>query len=821
MRTGKGVKEVRGEVAWEKSGGGVVAFIRGGLLGFLKNEKFIERVKEDGAVKDGFVRGWLTTDVSVGEKVALAGTTSLLQAALYKALGFEDVKARDEGSVTGEGFKVTYYASSSKLYQLYHKIAERVRALLGLAESLNDEAKKAVEESRKKLDNAREAVEALADKLLKEGKITVSKAAGMSAEEVAERVKKAVSEILSPEAARNIDPVEHSAYGRVYYPLVDLLLRDASEVEFAQFFTAAIFGDGTITPYYVELALGEFDSDALPYDRFHKLALWLGVIEKYRSVFEKYGVDITPRVYVGKKTVLVHFNLKAAGLLFALGGGPVWRIYDMYVREVGRNLWDRGFIKADDMLKTVKEAFEDVKVQWRIDESGGKPVLRVHFVKEVKGEEVEIANLNVYVHEALTGKALRAEFRGTCEKAEALASLLRTWSAEAEAKSSNNEWYVSLYSGQLRAVEHSEFKKALEEFIAKAKEKGLLTEEQEEKWLTKIRAGPNRVDIADVEFSEKPKWEGTKLKTVEIGYWTSDRAQFEKAAKALEDFGLVPGADFTAEWRKASKGDIWLKAGALVRAVEALKADGFKEGEDFAVKKAKGGGGLICIKNPGQSLGKALEALKGAGLVEGRDYTAVTDEGVIRLAMPLGVWTIAWMAKKGNEKAKEVLDQLLDVAGKLGIRQYFEERLRPVLLAGSKNAVGKKVTLEKEGITVKITDFKVEWVSFEDPDKPCNWPAGLCRPKVTVKYVYNGGEGQLTVTWGVSGRIYADVKKMTLDKAAALIAIAVWEGDEEEKRRIISKAKSGGKVRLTLDNLLAMAQYDASLLEWAMRIKRM
>ncbi|ABP50931.1 MULTISPECIES: hypothetical protein [Pyrobaculum] len=110
------------------------------------------------------------------------------------------------------------------------------------------------------------------------------------------------------EAARRIDQAEHSAYGRVYYPLMDLLLRDASEAEFAQFFTAAIFGDGSVYPHKVYLILGEFDSDELPHDRFHKLALWLAVAEKYRPVFKKYGVDITPSVYVGEGRMRLAFD---------------------------------------------------------------------------------------------------------------------------------------------------------------------------------------------------------------------------------------------------------------------------------------------------------------------------------------------------------------------------------------------------------------------------------------------------------------------------------------------------------------------------------
>ena len=73
---------------------------------------------------------------------------------------------------------------------------------------------------------------------------------------------------------------------------------------------------------------------------------------------------------------------------------------------------------------------------------------------------------------------------------------------------------------------------------------------------------------------------------------------------------------------------------------------------------------------------------------------------------------------------------------------------------------------------------------------------------------------------GKRGAIDASVYVKTLDKAAALIAVAVWEGDEKERKRIIDKAKRSGKMKLTLDNLLAMAQYDEALLEWIMELRK-
>ena len=823
VRTGERVKEVKGEVVWKKTDeGGLTVHIRGELLGFLKREDFVRGVDRYGVANDGVVGGWLATDASVVENKVKADTTSLFQAALYKASGFEDVKAEDWGTATGAGFKVYYHGSSSGLYQRCLKIANGVRAGLGVVQPLGGELKE-VEGNLEKLAKAKEAVKTLVDKLLAEGRISVHPAAGLSVKEAAERVKKAVDEILSPKAAERIDPVEHSAYGRIYYPLTHLLINDVSEVELAQFFTTVILGDGTVNHYYAELALGEFGAGKLPYDRFHKLALWLAVLEKYRPLFEKHGADITPSVYIVRNIIRLRLDLKAAGLLFALGGGPIWRVYDEYVGEVGRNMWDRGFIKAEEMLETVKEIFKDVKVKWHIDEAGERPVLRIRFVKNVGGEEVEVANLNVYVEDTPTGKRLYALFAGARERAEALASILRAWGAEAEAKPVGKEWYVRLTTGQLSAVDHPELKRALEVFVAKAKEKGLLTEEQAERKVAKVRAGPNAVEIAGVEFNVDPVWRGKgtsrRIKTVHIFYQPTGRDQFERAVKALEALGLVRDVHFTAEWDDKGMGDIWLRPGALEKAVEALKAAGFNEGKDITVKKARGGGGRIHVNNPKKNLKKALEALEGAGLERGKDYTVYGSRGYIRLAMPVGLWTIAYRAKGGDNRAKEVLDRLLRAAERLGIRQYFEERMRPVMLAGTKNAVGKKVSVE--GVALEIVDFKVEWVSFEDANKPCYWPAELCRPKVIVKYKAGNEESTLTVMWGINkGLIRADVWMSTLDKAAALIAVAVWEGDEEERKRIIEAAKRGGKVALTLDNLLAMAQYDESLMEWVMRIKK-
>ena len=100
---------------------------------------------------------------------------------------------------------------------------------------------------------------------------------------------------------------------------------------------------------------------------------------------------------------------------------------------------------------------------------------------------MEIANLNVYVQKGAIGKTLRVAFGGVIERAEVLASMLRAWGTAAEARPGDEEWEVVLYSGQLSAVDRPEFKRALEALVAKAREKGILADEQAERKATGMR----------------------------------------------------------------------------------------------------------------------------------------------------------------------------------------------------------------------------------------------------------------------------------------------------------------------------------------------
>lgn len=59
-----------------------------------------------------------------------------------------------------------------------------------------------------------------------------------------------------------MDPADNAPYGRVFYTLMHLLINDVSEAEFAQL--SAAVRRRYSNPHRVELALGRFDSDALP-----------------------------------------------------------------------------------------------------------------------------------------------------------------------------------------------------------------------------------------------------------------------------------------------------------------------------------------------------------------------------------------------------------------------------------------------------------------------------------------------------------------------------------------------------------------------------
>ena len=550
-KTGGNIKKLEAVVYWEK--GGSVIWIYGPLIDELRKwfraenqlpptertviGRITERLAEAGKVAGAEFMGLLATDWSVNNvaKFVSSATTSLFQAFLDKALGMS-VYAERKGTITEVGIKVRYEGYNAGLYQRYLDIAERVRYKLA--------------ENPAELNDTQKTVKALINRLLEEGKIVVHPDVGMSAGEAAERIMKAGSEILSAEAARRIHPEKDAPYGRVYYPLIDLLLRDVSETEFAQFFTAAIFGDGSIYPYEVQLILGNFSLETFSYDQFHKVALWLAVLEKYRSFLEKYGIDITPRIYIRKDSVQLVFNARTIGVLFALGGRLFWEIYDVYLDEVGYNFWDHALLKVESMLRIANNMFRNITVHWAIDEINGRLVLRIAFMKQAGGQLVDMASMNVYLNEDAEGnKWLYAKFNGSREKAEMLTSLLRAWGARARARQEGGAWRVELTTDQLAAVENDELKAAINEFVERLKERGLLTEEQAERKTERIVTGLNIVELAGVQFRIEPRWKDDEKDSsaVRIIYQPESRANFYQAIKALDNYGLVKGLHYTAQ----------------------------------------------------------------------------------------------------------------------------------------------------------------------------------------------------------------------------------------------------------------------------------
>lgn len=184
----------------------------------------------------------------------------------------------------------------------------------------------------------------------------------------------------------------------------------------------------------------------------------------------------------------------------------------------------------------------EVEVKWRIEGA----VLRIYFYEG----GVEAARLSVRLYKGPRGKALVGRYNGSRRKAEALASILRSWGAGVAARRSGGDWYVALSTRQLLAVDHPEFKKALAEYVKRLEEAGLIGGRQAGRWLDRLSRGPNVVEIAGLKFV---LYRGDG---VELRWHTTKPERFEAAVKALEGVGLAEGVHFYANRPQGGKAGV-------------------------------------------------------------------------------------------------------------------------------------------------------------------------------------------------------------------------------------------------------------------------
>ncbi|WP_258871793.1 PaRep2b protein [Pyrobaculum aerophilum] len=204
---------------------------------------------------------------------------------------------------------------------------------------------------------------------------------------------------------------------------------------------------------------------------------------------------------------------------------------------------------------------------------GVDPWVEVKF-RDDKGDEV--AHINIRWHQ----KVLYAYFTGVREKAERLASILNALGANAEAKEHGGYWYVNLYTDSITAIRRKEWLEAVRALVEELHKRGIVNEEQRDRLLKEIIAGPNVVEIAGVELSV---WQEAARKLI-VMYQPSSSAAFNTAVKGLKDAGFEEGVHFTAKRPEGGeKGYIRLKVPAGLWRLEEIR----RQGADWADRALK------------------------------------------------------------------------------------------------------------------------------------------------------------------------------------------------------------------------------------------
>ncbi|HII46452.1 PaRep2b protein, partial [Pyrobaculum aerophilum] len=188
----------------------------------------------------------------------------------------------------------------------------------------------------------------------------------------------------------------------------------------------------------------------------------------------------------------------------------------------------------------------------------------------------EIAHINIRWYH----NKLHAFFNGAKEKAERLASILNALGANAEAKEYDGGWRVDLTTDSITAIRRAEWLEAVRALVEELHKRGIVNEEQRDRLLKEIIAGPNTIEIAGVELNVRQESVG-KSKTLEVMYKPRSPTAFNAAVKALRDAGFVEGVHFTAKKPEGGvQGYVYIKLPAGLWRLEELR----RQGVDWADK---------------------------------------------------------------------------------------------------------------------------------------------------------------------------------------------------------------------------------------------
>ncbi|MEM0484607.1 MAG: PaRep2b protein [Pyrobaculum sp.] len=421
-----------------------------------------------------------------------------------------------------------------------------------------------------------------------------------------------------------------------------------------------------------------------------------------------------------------------------------------------------------------------------LDTSGQWPKAVIRFKL---GEEM--AHINMY----WTGDKLLAQFGGSREKAERLASVIRALGGDAEVKHVKGAvWIVKLTTDGITAIRHDSWLNAVRGFVDELYGKGLISEDKYEQLVKDITAGPNTVKFAGTEFSVNYN---NKTGNIEVVYQPRNEASKNAALNALKARGLVEGVHFTVTTGGSGRYEIRVTKEAYAKALETLS--GLKEKEHYAVDDKR-----REIRVKAEHKDTVVNALKAAGLEEGKHFT-VRWGGVYVIHITYdGLREIQRMALNGDVEAERFIRGLEDVLrrrhGNDAVKKLTEV-LRPAREEGTVD-LPLAVYDDRGNLIARVVDLRYEFVENGQPVSHC---AGEdCRLRIIVEYELPSGERkQFKMEW-----YWAEKREKKGDATVTYYYEIARPTVKDDVEAAVLKALTGkaerGQVKLFADQLDAL-----------------
>ncbi|MEM0276145.1 PaRep2b protein [Pyrobaculum sp.] len=628
-----------------------IIFRCAGDLAKLHNKMAVEIVKGvvKGKAEPYQMRGLLATDgwYNPQEERIHAGTTSLVQAAKLKRLGFDTYPA-NYVDLTKDGPKPGLHVALSgeegkKVIELVKSdLKDGVKRLRGDPGLRSRLLAKALEY----LDQAEISVHG-ADKETEEGRRIIEEVR----QKIRERMKKFLDELRLGEGGKVcltgcklMLTYKHEPYARFVAPFIHYIAEEVPKEEVMKFVADLILYDGSASPSVVYLAMGNFDvkdqSNVLPLDVYDKVALFL--------VFAaKYGVEVK-RIYVQKTgTMMIHFDKEFAARMFTeawAGLNADWR-FGSELEQYADHLYD----KLQNIRKYVEKYVKSVKTEHVLyNPPGIDPWVEVLF-KDEAGRE--IAHINI----RWAGEKLRAYFNGTKEKAERLASILSALGVDVETRKYGRERSVLLTTDSIMTIRRHEWLGAVRALVEELYRSGKIAKEQRDRLLKKIETGSNVVEIAGVEMSvrlEEGEIKSGISKKLLVIYKPRSEEAFRAAVAALRAAGFEEGVHFTTKRPEGGeKGFIRLKMPAGLWKLEELR----RRGVNWAKKAVDRLEEIARARGFYDLLEKYLGPAKEAEMVDPRGMVVEDEERGIKAVIMNA--RLEWKEdKKGHRRPKIVVE---------------------------------------------------------------------------------------------------------------------------------------------------------------------